>query len=217
MKQKKGNYFIPIQAAFLFDTFKIFKHYKTVWVYIYLKLKFSGILAFSDTPEINIDKNEASKTLKIPKPTLYKIFIELEKFGLLIRTQDKDKYLFNSENELIKILKEHGKERFSTNNAFFEIYSNFFIYSVKYLPEYTNVLLMYYYLKFKNQHYLYKIDELTSSEKLSTRTIVKEIGLSLSTLQSYMRDIISVGYVSKRDGFFVTYSEKQLMKKSTKI
>jgi len=211
MTPKKANYFVPIQAAFLFDTFNLFKCQKTVWVYIYLKLKFSGILAFADTPEISIDKNEICSKLKISNPTVYRILDELEKYSLIVSIGDK--YLFNSENELIKILKENSKETFPTSNAFFEIYNNFFLYVLKLTNDFDNVLYLYYYLKFKNQHYLHKFSKVNFSEKLTTRRIAKDTKASLSYLQARLNELTKLSFIERKNSQLIaTFSEKEIMK-----
>lgn len=209
----KKNFFSKFEAAFILDTYEQFTSNYTQWVYVYLKLNNSWSVAYDPTKEINISFKELQPIFGFNQNTYYHILADLKRLKLIIKIGRNKYYVFN-EAKVVNELRKNKEEKYSTKNAFFNINNIFFHKIMPLLQNNPNSLMLYYYLKMKNQHYFYEDrEQVRMPEEPSNREMVKELKTSYDWFKKQILYLQELGLVLfDQEKRIHTFSEKKILK-----
>jgi len=177
MEKKSNNYYITIDADFLFDRNNSFKSRYTPWIYVYLKLEHNYYMNNLSNKTTNLNTNEIADFLKIDRATVHRSLSELKDLGLVIR----------GARNTYKIVKE-TKERNSQKN-YVRVYKNLFIEMFS-RGGTVYETLVYFYMIQNNRHYAFDYNFLKSpltQSRLSRELRVgqRKVKTALSNLKNF--------------------------------
>lgn len=202
MKKKKNNYFVPIDADFLFNENDTFKSRYTPWIYLYLKLEYNYYIQKLPNKTISLKTDAVAQFFDIDRSTVHRAVNELVTHGLLNR-KERDSYVLYS---------ERGKYCDEYENNYLKVFKNLMI-SIFQNGATIDDAMVYYYMIQKNRHYAFDYNYLECD--LTQTKISKALHFDSRKTKGILSKLLKLGLLdtdSENGKYYTAYSRGEAIK-----
>lgn len=202
MEKKKNNYFVPIDADFLFNKNNTFKSRYTPWIYLYLKLEYNYYIQKLPNKTISLKTDTIAEFFDIDRSTVHRAVNELVTHGLLNR-KERNSYVLYS---------ERGKYCNEYENNYLKVFKNLFI-SIFHNGATIDDAAVYYYMIQNNRHYAFDFNYLESD--LTQTKISKVLHFDSRKTKVILAKLLKLGLLQldeESGSYYTAYSQGEAIK-----